>query len=68
MKTLNEIHNSYEDYLEYMHACGRRSSAFTFEDWIDWQLDERKLTQQEHELCFDSEGYLREPKFRCDHD
>lgn len=67
MKYLGQIHNEYEDYVEDMQSKGG-FHTYSFEEWINWQQQLGYLTQQEYNQCYDKEGYLKEPQFRCDHD
>ena len=67
MKYLGHIYDGYENYIEDMNSKGG-FNTYSFEEWIKWQQQIGNLTQQEYNLCYDSEGYLKEPPFKCDHD
>lgn len=67
MKYLDQIHNEYGNYIEFMHANGN-FHPYSFEEWINWQHRVGNLTQQEYNQCYDSEGHLQEPEDRYDWD
>lgn len=67
MRSLQELHNEYEDYQELMDSNGG-TTIFTFEEWIKYLLSVDKLTEEEYKKCYTFDGYLREPKLKVDHD
>ena len=67
MKNLQNLFYNYENYIEYMHANGG-FNVYTFEEWIEWQLREEKISQREFNQCYNREGFLKEPKMKVDHD
>ena len=65
MRNLQELHNKYEDYQEYMTANGG-TTIFTFEEWLNYLFSVGKLTEEEYNKCYTYDGYLRETKMKTD--
>lgn len=65
MRSLQELHNQYEDYFEHMTANGG-TTIFTFEEWIKHLLSVGELTEEERGKCYTYDGYLKEPKFNVE--
>ena len=65
MRSLQDLHNEYEDYIEHMTANGG-TTIFTFEEWINYLLSAGKLTEEEYNKCYTYDGYLRETKMKTD--